>query len=92
MPSTFHPGYNPLIRKLESVFTLTAEERQVLENLPMQVAVIKDRQDIAREGDRPSWSSLILSGFACAYKITGGSVRSYPSPSQVTFPTCRVFI
>jgi CRP-like cAMP-binding protein len=72
MPSTFHPGYNPLIRKLESVFTLTAEERQVLENLPMQVAVIKDRQDIVREGDQPSRSCLILSGFACVYKITGG--------------------
>jgi CRP-like cAMP-binding protein len=70
MPSTFHPGYNPLIRKMESVFTLTDEERQALENLPMQVAVLKDHQDIVREGDRPSRACLILSGFACVYKMT----------------------
>ena len=70
MTSTFHPGYNPLIRKLGSVFTLTDDERQALEGLPMQVAVIKDRQDIVREGDSPSRSCLILSGFARVYKMT----------------------
>jgi CRP-like cAMP-binding protein len=66
---------NPLIRKLESVFTLTEDERQALETLPMQIAVIKDDQDIVREGDRPSRSCLILSGFACTYKVTAGGKR-----------------
>src|SRR3954451_4745567 len=70
MSSPFHPDYNPLIRKLESVFALTDDERQALENLPMQVAVLKDHQDIVREGDRSSRSCLILSGFACVYKMT----------------------
>jgi CRP-like cAMP-binding protein len=79
MPSTFHPGYNPLIRKLESVFILTDDERQALEDLPMQVAVIKDRQDIVREGDRPSRSCLILSGFACVYKMTAHGKRQIVS-------------
>ena len=50
LASTFHPVYNPMIRKLESVFTLTNDERQALENLPMQVTVIKADQDIVREG------------------------------------------
>jgi CRP-like cAMP-binding protein len=79
MSSPFHPGYNPMIRKLESVFTLTDDERQVLETLPMQVAVIKDRQDIVREGDRPSRSCLILSGFACVYKMTAQGKRQIVS-------------
>jgi hypothetical protein len=70
MSSPFHPGYNPLIRKLESVFILTDDECQALATLPMQVAAIKDRQDIVREGDQPSRSCLILSGFACVYKMT----------------------
>jgi CRP-like cAMP-binding protein len=70
MHASFHPDYNPLIRKLESVFPLTDDERQALETLPMQVAVLKDHQDIVREGDRPSRSCLILSGFACVYKMT----------------------
>jgi CRP-like cAMP-binding protein len=71
MPDAFHSQDNPLIRKLESIFTLTDDERQALLDLPMQVAVIKDDQDIVREGDRPSRSFTILSGFTCTYKVTG---------------------
>jgi CRP-like cAMP-binding protein len=75
MHTSFHSQDNPLIRKIESVFTLTAEERQALEKLPMQLAVIKDDQDIVREGDRPTRSCLILSGFACTYKVTAEGKR-----------------
>ena len=73
VPQNFHD--NPLIRKIESVFTLSDDERQALENLPMQVVVIKDNQDIVREGDSPSRSCLILSGFACTYKVTKDGKR-----------------
>ncbi len=75
MAATLHPDYNPMIRKLESTFTLTDGERQALENLPMQLAVVKDHQDLVREGDRPSRSCLILSGFTATYKITAGGKR-----------------
>jgi CRP-like cAMP-binding protein len=75
MSSTFHPDYNPLILKLDSIFTLTDDERQALQNLPMQVVVIKEGQDIVRAGDSPSRSCLLLSGFACVYKITGAGKR-----------------
>src|ERR687897_1787010 len=75
MSSTFHPEYNPLILKLDSIFTLMEDERQALANLPMQVAVIKEGQDIVRAGDQPSRSCLLLSGFACVYKITGAGKR-----------------
>jgi CRP-like cAMP-binding protein len=79
MPSTSPPHDNPLIRKLESIFTLSDDERQVLENLPMQVSVIKADQDIVREGDRPSRACLILSGFACTYKSTADGKRQIVS-------------
>jgi CRP-like cAMP-binding protein len=79
MHASLHPDYNPMIRKLESIFTLTDDERQALEALPMQLAVIKDHQDIVREGDRPSRSCLILSGFTATYKITGGGKRQIVS-------------
>lgn len=75
MPASFKSQDNPLIRKMESVFTLTEEERQALENLPMQFAVIKEKQDIVREGDRPSRSFVILSGFTCSYKVSGDGKR-----------------
>lgn len=79
MSSSFHRDYNPLIRKMESVFDLTDDERQALLDLPMQVQVIKADQDIVREGDRPSRSCLLLSGFACTYKVTAGGKRQIVS-------------
>ncbi|MCB8822496.1 Crp/Fnr family transcriptional regulator [Microvirga rosea] len=79
MQASFHPDYNPLIRKLESIFKLTDDERQALQNLPMQMATIKEDQDIVREGDRPSRSCLIVSGFACAYKMTAHGKRQIVS-------------
>ena len=59
-----------MIRKLESIFVLTDDERQALEALLMQVVAIKENQDLVRAGDRPSRSCLVLSGFACTYKMT----------------------
>jgi CRP-like cAMP-binding protein len=79
MHSPFHPDYNPMIRRLESIFTLTDDERQVLATLPMQVQVIKENQDLVREGDRPSRSCLILSGFTATYKMTAGGKRQIVS-------------
>jgi len=75
----FNPTDNSLIRKLEIIFKLTDDERQAILSLPMQVAVIKADQDIVREGDRPSRSCLILSGFACAYKMTAAGKRQIVS-------------
>jgi CRP-like cAMP-binding protein len=68
--ASFQSDHNPLIRKLESIFTLNDDERQALSSLPMQVLALKENQDVVREGDRPSRSCLILSGFVCVYKIT----------------------
>jgi CRP-like cAMP-binding protein len=79
MDATHHPDDNPLIRKLESIFTLTDDERHALQNLPMRVEVLKDHQDIVREGDRPSRSCLLLEGFACVYKITAQGKRQIVS-------------
>jgi CRP-like cAMP-binding protein len=79
MHSPFHANHNPLIRRLESIFNLTDDERQALLDLPMQLAALKDNQDIVREGDRPSRCCVILSGFACAYKVTAQGKRQIVS-------------
>ncbi|WP_311924682.1 Crp/Fnr family transcriptional regulator [Microvirga sp. 3-52] len=70
---------NSLIRRLESIFGLSEGERQALEDLPMRVMTIKADQDIVREGDRPSRSCLILSGFACTYKVSAQGKRQIVS-------------
>ena len=65
----YTPKTHPLIRKLESVFTVSDEERQALIKLPMHIIEIRPDQDIVREGDRPSRCCLVLEGFACTSKI-----------------------
>ncbi|MGW5841006.1 Crp/Fnr family transcriptional regulator [Methylorubrum extorquens] len=58
-----------LIRKLESIATLTDEQRQAIESLPMRIHNLSSRQDIVRDGDKPSHCCLILDGWACRYKL-----------------------
>jgi len=72
--SRFHQN-TPLIRRLESIFVLSDDERDALENLPMHVQDLRADQDIVREGDRPSRSCLLLDGYAATYKMTGDGKR-----------------
>ena len=64
-----------VIRKLDSIFRLTDEERAAVASLPIQVTELRADQDIVREGDRPSRCCLVLGGFACTYKVTGHGKR-----------------
>ena len=90
MHSPFHPDHNPMIRRLESVFRLTDDERHALQKLPMQTVAIRADQDIVREGDSPTRSCLLLSGFACTYKVTVHGKRQIVSFSLPgTSPTSR---
>src|SRR5690349_4956985 len=65
----------PLTRKIESIFSLSEEEKAELEALPMQVVEIRADQDIVREGDRPTRSCLVLEGYTCFFKLTGQGRR-----------------
>src|SRR4051812_24524030 len=71
----FDAAITPVIRKLESVFTLSNAERDALLRLPIQITDIRTDQDIIREGDRPSRCFALLEGFACIFKMTGEGKR-----------------
>ena len=58
-----------LIRKLESVTILSGEERRAIQSLPVRIRVLDARQDLVRDGDKPSHCCLILDGWACRYKL-----------------------
>jgi CRP-like cAMP-binding protein len=76
MPSTSdNHAMNALIRKLESIATLAPEERQAIQSLPVKTRVLQPRQDIVRDGDKPSQCCVLLSGWACRYKIIGEGRR-----------------
>ena len=65
----------PLIGKLESITTLSDEERTAIESLPIKVRSLKARQDIVRDGDTASHSCLVLEGWLCRYKIISDGKR-----------------
>jgi CRP-like cAMP-binding protein len=58
-----------LIRKLESLAALSDEERQAIKSLPVRTHALNARQDIVRDGDKPTHCCLILDGWACRYKL-----------------------
>jgi CRP-like cAMP-binding protein len=70
---------NPLIRRLESITDLSPAEKNALLHLPMTVREVGPDQDIVREGDKPSECCLLLSGYACRYKMTENGKRQIMS-------------
>ena len=63
------PAHQRLIAKLESIGTLTAEERDAIAGLPFRVRQIAENTDIVRDGDTPTESCLLIDGFLCRYKM-----------------------
>lgn len=66
---------NLLIRKLEGFHALSANDKELLEHHSRPLREIPAKQDIIREGDTPDDVFLILSGFACRYKLIEGGKR-----------------
>jgi CRP-like cAMP-binding protein len=58
-----------LIRKLEQRDRLSEEEKRVLEGVIVRVKEFRPDEDMIREGDRPTESTLLLEGFAARYKV-----------------------
>lgn len=59
---------NPLILKLSRRDRISAEEEAILTGAVSQIREVAADQHIVREGDRPSFSTLLLEGFAARYR------------------------
>jgi len=64
-----------LIRKLERRDVMSDEEKQALENAAGRVREVPADDDMVREGDRPTDSTLLLEGFAARYKLLRNGKR-----------------
>jgi CRP-like cAMP-binding protein len=77
---------NPLIRKLERIYPLVAEERAFILAACTRRVEIRARHDIVREGDRPTESGMLLEGMAFRYKILADGRRqifSFHTPGDM---------
>lgn len=66
---------NLLVRKLEAFQTLSQDDKRLIEAHTSRTRVVEAKQDIISEGDAPDNVHLILSGFACRYKIVESGTR-----------------
>ncbi|MXQ14142.1 helix-turn-helix domain-containing protein [Microvirga makkahensis] len=64
-----------LIRKLENFDRLSDEEKQFLEGAVVRARVVSKGEDIIREGDRPTESTVLLEGFAARYSLLRNGKR-----------------
>ncbi|PSJ37680.1 Crp/Fnr family transcriptional regulator [Allosphingosinicella deserti] len=65
----------PLVRKLLNIHPLSPEDRAAVLSLPSIVRQLEHGQYIVREGDVPTHSCLVVSGFAIRHKIMGDGAR-----------------
>ena len=70
-----HPTFELMIRRLERRSPISASERRALLELPFQLRKLPAGAHLVRDGDVPEYCSLLLSGFAHRYKITGEGAR-----------------
>lgn len=66
---------NPLILKLESLATLSEEDRTVLEQISVSPQIIEPGIDLIRVGDKPDGVYLIMEGMACRYTLRANGAR-----------------
>ena len=64
-----------LIQRLDRRSPLAEADRQALEALPHSLRSYSAGAHFVRDGDRPENCRLLVSGFACRYKITGCGAR-----------------
>jgi len=66
---------NRFIDKLSNFGTLDEEDVRHLSLATSETAVFRPRQDLIREGDRPSGVFVVLQGWACRYKVLPSGTR-----------------
>lgn len=74
-PSSLSFEHARLVRKLETIGTLTANEKQAIGALPLRLKNVGENHDLIRDGETPPECCLIVEGFVCRYKLVGDGQR-----------------
>src|SRR3954466_3899495 len=80
------PERERLVKKLDSIGSLSDDEKAALRQLPITVQQLRDGEDIVSDGDRPSRCCLVLEGFVCRYKLLPDGKRqilSFHTPGDI---------
>lgn len=70
-----HPTFEKMVQRLERRLPLDQADREALLGLPNNVKTMPANAHVVRDGEVPNYVTLMLSGFACRYKLTGEGGR-----------------
>ena len=80
----------PFIRKLEQLFPLTPEEKDLLQSSCSRTLEFRADKDIVREGEQPTDCNLLLEGMVFRYKVLEDGKRLFfRFTSPATYMTRR---
>lgn len=83
MSSTQLPILMPMLRKLQHWAAFNEADRAAVLGLPHKICRLAPHDFIVHEGDEPSFSCVLLSGFAVRHKIAGNGGRQILSLHMV---------
>lgn len=72
-------AFGPLFRKLQRLAQIDEADRQAIRDLPFIVRDVRPGEYLVREGERPTSCCVMLAGYACRHKTTGGGGRQIVS-------------
>lgn len=71
--------YSRLLQRLEKLITLSAQDRQLIAELPLTVSNFSSNDQVARYGEAPTRCTLVLGGYLYGHKRVRGSRRQITS-------------
>jgi CRP-like cAMP-binding protein len=75
MTSALHSFSELLIRKLESIGSVSEAERSALCRLQPTLTCLNAHEDLVREGERLDSITVLIQGYACRYKLLADGKR-----------------
>ena len=79
MAEVTSPEHARLIRKLETIATLSNADREALSSIPLRLKSFQEDTDLSREGQAPTECCLVVEGLVCRYKVLGAGQRQIMS-------------
>lgn len=79
MAEVASPEHARLIRKLETIATISTAEKHALAEIPLRLKSFNEDTDLSREGETPTECCLVVEGLVCRYKVLGAGQRQIMS-------------
>jgi CRP-like cAMP-binding protein len=73
------PEHARLIRKLETIATLSKADKHALAGIPLRLKAFQENTDLSREGEATTECCLVIDGLVCRYKVLGAGQRQIMS-------------